>query len=86
MLFLFEAYLSNYADENNLYSIRKEFDVFKERLRDDFKTIVNLFSYGKKKILVLYENHHYMTSYKKDCFFLNIYFSLYHDISVFISL
>ena len=50
MLFLFEAYLSNCADENNLYSIRKEFDIFKERLRDDFKTIVNLFSYGKKDL------------------------------------
>ena len=37
------------------------------------KAIVNLFSYGKKKILILYENNHNITLYKKNgkknCFF-----------------
>ena len=46
------------------------------------KVIVNLSSYGKKRILILYENSHYITPYKKNCFFLNIYFSFYHNISV----
>ena len=54
VLFLFGTFLSNYADENNLYSTGKELDIFKEKLRKDFKAIVNLFSYGKK-ILILYE-------------------------------
>ena len=31
----------------------------------------------KKRMLILYENNHYITSYKKNCFFLNIYFSFY---------
>ena len=37
-------------------------------------------------ILILHENSHYITSYKKNCFFLNIYFSVYNNISVLISL
>ena len=36
------------------------------------KAIVNLFSYGEKRILLLYENNHYITPYKINCFFLNI--------------
>ena len=31
-----------------------------------------------KRILILYENKHYITPYKKNCSFLNIYFSFYH--------
>ena len=33
--------------------------------------------------LALHEKNHYITPYKKNCFFLNIYFSLYYNISVF---
>ena len=35
------------------------------------KAIVNLLSYGENRILILYENNHYITPYKKNCFFLN---------------
>ena len=34
---LFETFLSNYADDNNLYSIGKELDIIKEKLQKDFK-------------------------------------------------
>ena len=39
----------------------------------------------EKRISILYENNHYTTPYKKNCF-LNTYLSYYHSISVFISL
>ena len=47
------------------------------------QAIVNLFSYGKR-ILILYEKSHYITSYKKSYFFLNIYFyfSFYFTLDV----
>ena len=51
-----------------------------------FKAIVNLLSYEKKKILILFGNNHYITPYKKNCFFLNRYIFFYHNILVFISL
>ena len=35
------------------------------------KAIVNLFSY-EKRILILFENNHYITPYKKNGFFLNM--------------
>ena len=35
------------------------------------KAIVNLLSYGENRNLILYENNHYITPYKKNCFFLN---------------
>ena len=38
----------------------------------------------EKRILTLYDNNDYITPYKKTCFFLNIYFSFYHNISVFV--
>ena len=38
----------------------------------------------EKRILILYEKNYYITPYKKNCFFLNIYFSFYHNILVFI--
>ena len=50
-----------------------------------FKATVNLFSYGKQRILIPSENNHYITPYKENYFFLNIYFSFFHNISVFIS-
>ena len=34
---LFETFLSNYADDNNLCSIGKELDIIKEKLQKDFK-------------------------------------------------
>ena len=40
----------------------------------------------EKKILILRENNHYITPYNKDWFFLNIHFSLNHNISVFASI
>ena len=43
----------------------------------DLKAIANLFSYRKKMILILYKNNHYIIPYKKNYFFLNIYFSFY---------
>ena len=53
-----------------------------------FKATVNLFSYGKKRSYLKrsYENNHYITPYKNNFFLLNMYFSFYHIISVFISL
>ena len=51
-----------------------------------FKAIVNLFSYGKKSILIQYENNHYITTCKKNCFFSNMHFSFYQNISIFVSL
>ena len=40
----------------------------------------------EQMILILYENNTYVIPYKKISFFLNIYFSFYYNISVFISL
>ena len=40
-----------------------------------FKAIVNLFSYGKKRILILYENNHYITPNKKSKHF-SFYFTV----------
>ena len=51
-----------------------------------FKAIVNLFSYGKKSILIQYENNHYITTCKKNYFFSNMHFSFYQNISIFVSL
>ena len=34
---LFETFLSNYADDNNLCSIGKELNIIKEKLQKDFK-------------------------------------------------
>ena len=43
VLFLFETFLSNYADDNNLYSIGKELNVIKKKLRKDFKVVTDWF-------------------------------------------
>ena len=39
VLFLSETFLSNYADDNNLYSIGKELNIIKEKLQKDFKVV-----------------------------------------------
>ena len=43
VLFLSETFLSNYADGNNLYSIGKELNIIKEKLRKDFKVVTDWF-------------------------------------------
>ena len=43
LLFLSKTFLSNYVDDNNLYSIGKELDIIKERLRKDFKVVNDFF-------------------------------------------
>ena len=35
----------------------------------------NLFSYRNRRILILYENIHYIIPFEKNCFFLNIFLS-----------
>ena len=43
MLFLSKTFLSNYAHNNNLYSIGKELDIIKEKPRKDFKVVTDWF-------------------------------------------
>ena len=43
VLFLFKTFLSNYADDNNLYSIGKELNIIKEKLRKYFKVLTDCF-------------------------------------------
>ena len=43
VLFLPERFLSNYADDNNLYSIGKELNIIKEKLRKVFKVVTDWF-------------------------------------------
>ena len=43
VLFLSETLLSNYADDNNLYSTGKELNIIKEKFRKDFKVITDRF-------------------------------------------
>ena len=47
VVLLSKTFLSNYLDENNLYSIGKELDVIKEKLRKDFKVVTT----GSLKII-----------------------------------
>ena len=42
-LFLSEIFLSNYADDNNLYSIGKELNIIKEKVRKVFKVVTDWF-------------------------------------------
>ena len=44
MLFLSQTFLSNCADYNDLYSIGKELNIIKEKLRKDFKVVTDWFS------------------------------------------
>ena len=41
MLFLSETFLSNYADDINLYSIGKELNIIKEKLQKDFEVVTD---------------------------------------------
>ena len=43
VLFLSDTFLSNYADGSNLYSIGKELNIIKEKLRQDFKVVNDWF-------------------------------------------
>ena len=43
VLFLSETFLSSYVDDNNLYSIGKELNIIKEKLRKDFKVVTDWF-------------------------------------------
>ena len=43
VLFLSETFLSIYADDNNLFSIGKELNIVKEKLRKDFKVVTDWF-------------------------------------------
>ena len=43
MLFLSKTFLSNYPDDNNLYSIGKELNIIKEKLRKVFKVVTDWF-------------------------------------------
>ena len=49
VLFLSETFLSNYPDDNNLYSIGKELNIIKEKLRKDFKVVTDWWL-GKNKV------------------------------------
>ena len=40
VIFLSETFLSNYADDNNLYSIGEELNIIKEKLQKDFKLVM----------------------------------------------
>ena len=42
-LFLSETFLSNYADDNKLYSTGKELDILKEKRQKDLKVVTDLF-------------------------------------------
>ena len=50
VLFLSKTFLSNYADDNNLYSIGKELNIIEEMRRKDFKVVTDWFfeSYVKR--------------------------------------
>ena len=43
VLFLSGTFLSNYADDNNLYSTRKELNIIEKKLRKDFKVATDWF-------------------------------------------
>ena len=58
MLFLSETFLSNYADDNNLYSIGKELNIIKEKLQKDFEVVTDWFF---ENYMSLYSTiYHYM--------------------------
>ena len=58
VLFLSETFLSIYADDNNLFSIGKELNIIKEKLRKDFKVVTDWF----------FEN--YMSLYPTKCHYM----------------
>ena len=58
MLFLSETFLSNYADDNNLYCTGKELDIITEKLWKVFKVVTDWF----------FEN--YMSLYPTKCYYM----------------
>ena len=58
--FLSDTFLSNYADDNNLYSIGKDCDIIKNLLRKDFMALAKWF----------FEN--YMVLNQKKCYYMCI--------------
>ena len=58
VLFLSETFLSIFADDNNLYSIGKELNIIKEKLRKVFKVVTDWF----------FEN--YMSLNPTKCYFM----------------
>ena len=44
VLFLSDTFLSNYADDNNLYNIGKDRDMIKNLLQKDFVALTECFS------------------------------------------
>ena len=58
VLFLSETFLSIYADDNNLFSLGKELNIIKEKLRKDFKVVNDWF----------FEN--YMSLYPTKCHYM----------------
>ena len=73
VLFLSETFLSNYADDNNLYSIGKELNIFKEKLQKDFEVVTDWFF---ENYMSLYSTkYHYMClgKNKENGIYLEIY-------------
>ena len=60
IFFLSKSYLSNYADDNNLYNIGKDRDIVKELLKKDFRVVTEWF----------YEN--YMILNPQKCHYMSI--------------
>ena len=59
VLFLSETLLSNYADDNNLYSIGKDLDVIKNMIRKDFRALTEWFS--KNDMVLNKKKCHYVS-------------------------
>ena len=58
VLFLTETFLSDYADDNNLYRIGKDCDITKNLLRKDFRPLTEWFF--KNCIVLNQKQCHYM--------------------------
>ena len=73
VLFLSKTFLSNYADDNNLYSIGKELNIIKEKLQKDFEVVTDWFF---ENYMSLYSTkYHYMClgKNKENGIYLEIY-------------
>ena len=56
VLFLSKTFLSNYPDDNNLYSIGKELNIIKEKLRKDFKVVKVIFNELTGSLKIIQQN------------------------------
>ena len=75
VLFLSETFLSNYADDNNLYSIGRELNIIKEKLRKNFKVVTDWFSENYMSLNPTKCDYIYLGKNKEnDTFSLEIYF------------